>query len=163
METEVGGLAALKDRLNRPSTDDVVAAVFAYTDNELFSNDRYMLQSFFHGLQERDAFQGLLAGFDFTVGRDVFPFSRTLEAALGRLQMGHRIYAKNPEYTYYGMPADERDKMKERAERIFDPSQVQLLRSAGEEFREFARNWEDQAQARKDGGRLREAAGADEN
>jgi hypothetical protein len=156
------GLVALKERLKQPSPDDVVGAVFAFTDNALFSNDRYMLQSFFHSLREQDDFRDLLANFEFTSGRDIFPFSRTLEAALGRLQMGHRIYASNPDYSSYGMLPDQRAKMKERAEEIFQPQDVDRLRAAAEEFRSFASEWEQSAKDRKGSGRLREPAGSDE-
>jgi hypothetical protein len=155
-------VATLKERLQRPSADDVVAAVFAFAsgEKELFSNDRYMLQSFFYGLYEQERFRRLLTGFDFTTDRDIFPFSRELEAALGRLQMGHRIYAKNPEYTYYGMPPEERQKMEDRASAIFKDDEVELLREAGTAFRSFADEWDKAALAHK-GGRIPEASERD--
>src|SRR5690348_14705414 len=111
MTSSTRGLAALKERLDRPTADDIVASIFAFMDVELFSNDRYLIQSFFHRLRQDPKFSELLSPFDFTRGRDVYPFSRALEAALGRLQLGHRIYAKNPDYAFYGMHENERVEM----------------------------------------------------
>ena len=128
----------LRAYLNKATPDDVVGAVFAYSGEEVFTSNKRFLQGFFHELAQSEPYHGMLDDFEFSLGRDPYPFSRELEESLGRLQLGKIIYARNPEYDHYGMTDEGRLNMQAIAERVFDSGELMLLQEAADEFRRQA-------------------------
>ena len=126
----------LEQFLAQPTPDDVVGAVFAFSGVDRIPSDRRKLQGFFYDLSRDERYASMLEDFEFTSGRDLFPFSRVLEASLGRLQMGKIIYARNPDFDTYGMDSQSRDDMVAIAEQVFNDGEQTLLREAAQRFEE---------------------------
>jgi hypothetical protein len=132
----------LDELLTRVTADDVIGAIFAYSGESRFTTERQALQEFFYRLSKDDQFASLFDEFDFTEDRDLYPFSRVLEATLGRLQMGKVIYARNPDYDSYGMDDASRERMRDLAQEIFSKEQQELLMAAGQELARQSEQWE---------------------
>ena len=122
--------------INKPAIDDVLAVTIAYSNLEIFSSNRKDLHAFFRSLKADPDFNELLEDVVFSEGADLFPFSRTLENTLVRLQLGRLIYSKNPEYDRYGMTPAARAKTLENAKKRFSQQQLKSLEKAGRLFRE---------------------------
>ena len=122
--------------LNRPAVDDVIATVFAYSELEIFPSDRQRLHNFFRELKDNAVLGDLLGQVIFSRGADLFPFSRTLESCLVRMQLGGLIYARNPEYDKYGMTNEARKRALQKAKQRFSPEELDKLRAAGDRMRE---------------------------
>lgn len=120
--------------INKPAVDDVVAAIIAYSQLEIFSSNRKEFHGLFRSLKADSDFNEVLEDVVFSEGADLFPFSRTLENTLVRLQLGGLIYAKNPEYDKYGMTPEARAKTLEKAEKRFSKQQLNSLKKAGRLF-----------------------------
>jgi hypothetical protein len=135
--------------LSEQTPDDVVGAIFAFSEEPLFSTDRQMLQAFFFGLAQDERFAPLVGDFEFTDKRDLYPFSRVLEASLGRLQMGKVIYARNPDYDNYGMDEAARTRMKELADEVFSGDEQELLREAARELVRHKQEWDEIAKSQQ--------------
>jgi hypothetical protein len=140
--TRSGAIDEARQRLfefrHTPLVDDVVGAVFVYSNSEKVSSDLRMLQSFFYELAADPEYQELMRDFEFSADRYPFPFSHDLEPALGRLQNRKIINAHNPAFDWYGIEDEGRQRMMLRIERKFDEDQQELLRRAGERLSERA-------------------------
>lgn len=122
--------------VNEPSVDDVLATIVAYSRLGIFPSDRKRLHDFVRSVKGDPELNELLSTVVFSEGADLFPFSRTLESALVRLQLGGLFFAKNPEYDKYGMTDEARAKTLRRAKSRFTEPQIRALEGAGRLFRE---------------------------
>ena len=122
--------------LKRPTPQDVIGAIFAYSGLETFPSDRKELHRF---IREKKRGEGaeLLDSFVFSEGVDLYPFSRLFESVLMQLQLGGWLSAKNPEYDRFGLTEDKRKEIKEKVNERFSPKQLSVLEKIGKEFRDF--------------------------
>lgn len=126
--------SSLDALLKQPTPQDVIGAVFAYSELDVFSSDRKQLHSFMR-LKRNAEGAKLLEPFIFSEGVDLFPFSRLLESVLLQLQLGGWLSAKNPEFDRFGMTPETRETIKKKALERFSPDDVALLKKLGDDFR----------------------------
>ena len=121
--------------LKRPTPQDVIGAIFAYSGRDTFPSDRKRLHKF---IQEKKSGEGaeLLEPFVFSEGVDLYPFSRLLESVLMQLQLGGWLSAKNPEYERFGMTLKIRKDIKEKVKGRFSSEQRGILEKIGQDFSE---------------------------
>jgi len=126
----------LDNLLKRFTPQDVVGAIFAYSDLDTFPSERKQLHKF---IQEKKRGEGaeLLEPFVFSEGVDLYPFSRPLESVLMQLQLGGWLSAKNPEYDRFGMTEQIRDDIRKKVSERFSPEHLDILKKIGQDFREF--------------------------
>ena len=124
------------ENINQPSPQDILGAIIAYSEVETFPSDRRKIHDFIRGMKEDPQNQPVLAGFVFSEGADLYPFSRTLENTLVHLQLGGILFAKNPEFEMLGMTDEGRGKMKKGAEIRFDHDAQTILQRIGRRFAE---------------------------
>jgi hypothetical protein len=133
----------LQELLSRPTLDDVVAGVLAASEMENIPSRKAGLHKFFQETFMRDDlpadFNGLLDPLSFAAG-DWCPFSRELEAALMRLQIGRLISASNPDYRWLSMSAPQRERAMARIERLPGVADKEFIVSAARRFKETADN-----------------------
>ena len=122
--------------LKRPTPQDVIGAIFAYSELETFPSDRKALHQFMRLEKAGDGVE-LLEPFVFSEGVDLYPFSRLFESVLMQLQLGGWLSAKNPEYDRFGLTEDKRKDIKETVNERFSPKQLSVLEKIGKEFRDF--------------------------
>lgn len=122
--------------LKRPTPQDVIGAIFAYSELETFPSDRKALHQFIRLEKAGDGVE-LLEPFVFSEGVDLYPFSRLFESVLMQLQLGGWLSAKNPEYERFGLTKDIRKDIKEKVRGRFSPEQLCVLEKIGGEFRDF--------------------------
>lgn len=122
--------------LKKPTPQDVIAAIFAYSELDTFPSNREQLHKF---IREKKGGEGaeLVEPFVFSEGVDLFPFSRLLESVLMQLQLGGWLSAKNPEYDRFGMTDEIRNDIKKKVDERFPPEQLATLKKIGEDFRGF--------------------------
>ncbi len=122
--------------LKQPTPQDVIGAVFAYSNVDTFPSNRKWLHRF---VQEKKKGEGaeLLEPFVFSDGVDLYPFSRLLESVLMQLQLGGWLSAKNPEYDRFGMTGKTRKDIKKKVGERFSQEQLVVLEKIGQDFREF--------------------------
>ena len=125
----------LSTLLKRPTPQDVIGAIFAYSGLDAFPSDREKLHKFIRLEKAGDGAE-LLEPFVFSEGVDLYPFSRLLESVLMQLQLGGWLSAKNPEYDRFGLTEDIRKDIKEKARERFSPEQLAVLEKIGKEFRD---------------------------
>jgi hypothetical protein len=135
-EEEMSSTTDLDALLKRPTPQDVIGAIFAYSELEAFPSDRKKLHGFMR-LKKDGEGADLLAPFVFSDGVDLYPFSRLLESVLMQLQLGGWLSAKNPEYNRFGLTSDIREDIKEKVSRRFSPEQLSVLKRLGKEFGDF--------------------------
>jgi len=121
--------------LKRPTPQDVIGAIFAYSGLETFPSDRKELHQFIRLEKAGDGVE-LLEPFVFSEGVDLYPFSRLLESVLMQLQLGGWLSAKNPEYDHFGLTGDKRKDIKKKVNERFSPKQLSVLEKIGKEFRD---------------------------
>ena len=88
--------------LKKPTPQDVIGTIFAYSGLTTFRSNRERLHRFIREKKIKGAVE-LLDPFVFSEGVDLFPFSRLFENVLMQLQLGGWLSAKNPEYEKFGM------------------------------------------------------------
>lgn len=122
--------------LKRFTPQDVIGAIFAYSNLDTFPSERKQLHKF---IQEEKRGEGaeLLEPFLFSEGVDLYPFSRPLESVLMQLQLGGWLSAKNPEYDRFGMTEEIRDDIREKVSGRFSREQLTTLEKIGQDFRQF--------------------------
>jgi len=124
--------------LKRPTPQDVIGAIFAYSGLETFPSERKQLHKFIRE-EKRGEGAELLEPFVFSEGVDLYPFSRPLESVLMQLQLGGWLSAKNPEYDRFGVTKRIREDIKKKVGKRFSPEQLSVLQKIGQEFRDFIR------------------------
>jgi hypothetical protein len=119
--------------LKQFTPQDVIGAIFAYSELETFSSDRKRIHKF---IQEKKVGEGqeLLEQFIFSEGVDLYPFSRLLESVLMQLQLGGWLSAKNPEYERFGLTDEIKEDIKEKVKERFSSQQLAVLRKIGQDF-----------------------------
>jgi len=122
--------------LKRPTPQDVVGAIFAYSGLETFPSDREKLHRFMRETKQGEGAE-LLEPFVFSEGVDIYPFSRLLESVLMQLQLGGWLSAKNPEYNRFGLTKPVRDDIKQKVSGRFSLEQLSILEGIGKRFRDF--------------------------
>lgn len=126
--------------LKKPTPQDIIAAIFAYSGLKRFTNDRRQIQGFIFSMKFniKEA-SNLLEPFVFSDGVDVYPYSRLLESVLAGLFLGGVIFTWSPKEDGYNMEEGIRKKViKDTKERFF-PEQIPILKKLGEKWREFNR------------------------
>jgi dUTP pyrophosphatase len=123
--------------LEHPTPQDVIGAIFAYSELETFPSDRKALHEFIHLEKAGDGAE-LLEPFVFSEG-DLYPFSRLFESALMQLQLGRWIFTKGPRYDRFILTEANRTDLKERVNKRFSPKQLSVLEKIGKEFRDYVR------------------------
>lgn len=121
--------------ISSPTPQDVIGAIFAYSNLETFPSDRKRLHNFIRREKTGDAAE-LLEPLVFSKGVDLYPFSRLLESVLMQLQLGGWLSAKNPEYDRFGMTEETRNMVIERIREVFSPGQLATLEKVGRDFHE---------------------------
>ena len=121
--------------LKQFTPQDVIGAIFAYSDLDTFPSERKQLHKF---IQEKKRGEGaeFLESFVFSKGVDLYPFSRLLESVLMQLQLGGWLSAKNPEYERFGTTGKIRKDIKEKVRERFSSEQLAILEKIGQDFRE---------------------------
>ena len=104
-ETDLGVL------IKRSTPQDIIAAIFAYSDLKTFTNDQRRIQTFVHE-NKIGEFAELLKPFVFSEGVDVYPYSRLLESVLTGLRLGGIIFTWSPKEDSYNMEEGIRNKEK---------------------------------------------------
>ena len=122
--------------LKRFSPQDVIGAIFAFSDLDTFTSDRRLLHKFIREHKEGKGAE-LLDAFVFSEGVDLYPFSRRLESVLMGLQLGGWLSAKNPEFNRFDLPEEIRMDIKTKIKNRFSKEQVDTLKEIGQDFREF--------------------------
>ena len=121
--------------LKRPTPQDVIATILAYSDLDIFPSNRKKLHSFIKQEKEGEGKQ-ILKEFIFSQGVDLFPFSRLLESVVMQLQLGGCLSAKNPEYVNLGITAEKREEIKQKAQERFSAEELIILQNIGRHFHE---------------------------
>jgi len=122
--------------LRRPTPQDVIGAIFAFSELVTFPSDRKLLHKF---MREKKGGRTakLLEPFVFSEGVDLYPFSRLLESVLMQLQLGGWLSAKNPEYERFGITDAIRDDIKKKVENRFSKEELEILKETGGDFRQL--------------------------
>ena len=122
--------------LKKPTPQDVIGAILAYSELPTFPSDRERLHKF---IRDKKGAEGaeLLEPFVFSEGVDLFPFSRLLESVLMGLQLGGWLSAKNPEFDRFELPIENRTDIKKKVGERFSGEQLTILKKIGQDFREF--------------------------
>jgi hypothetical protein len=117
------------------SPDDLLAGIYLYSGKKKFTSNKAKIHSVMKTLVSkhcRDA--GHIADdFVFSEG-DIFPFSKTLENAIMRLQLSSILIAENPSYYKYSINDDIRREIIEEIERHFEEPEIALIKKMSKEF-----------------------------
>ena len=122
--------------LKIPTPQDVIGAIFAYSELGAFPSDRKKLHGFMRLKKAGDGAE-LLEPFVFSEGVDLYPFSRLLESVLMQLQLGGWLSALNPAYDHFGLTRKIRGDIKKKVSERFSSEELSVLERIGKEFRDF--------------------------
>lgn len=129
----MNALDDLIELLSLPTLDDVVAGVFAAANEPEFTSNTAQLHQFFSELAIQPDLPGdvrdLLEDVSFRAGQWC-KFSRELERALMRLQVGGLLSARNPDFTVFEMNEGQRERANKRIERMPEEDREFVQREA---------------------------------
>lgn len=121
-----------------PTLDDLVAGVFAAAEQPEFTSNTAQLHEFFSEIANEPDLpsdvKNLLEDVSFRAGQWC-AFSRELERALMRLQVGGLLSARNPDFTVFEMNDSQRARANKRIEQLPKEDQEFVQREA-RRFRE---------------------------
>ena len=117
------------------SPDDFLAALYLYSDIEEFTSNKEKIHS---------AIKELIETFSSRVGdlteefvfseRESFPFSKTVEHVLMRLQLSNVIISENPRFYKYRVNNSIKNLLKKEIEKHLGREEVVLLKEMSKEF-----------------------------
>jgi len=126
----------LEALLKKPTPQDIIAAIFAYSGLKSFTNDRYEIQKFFSENKTGEAVE-LLESFVFSECVDIYPYSRLLESVLAGLSLGGVIFTWSPKDDSFNMEDEMKEKVIIQAKERFSSGEITILKRLGEKWREF--------------------------
>ena len=128
----------LTELLAHPTLDDLMAGVFVGTGRRTLPSNRACIHEFFQEFSQRDDlpedFQAMMSDVSFSAG-DWYPFSREVEAALMRLQIGRLVSMNNPDYRSLTISVDQEQRIRTSLERLPGEDR-EFISQAAKEFRD---------------------------
>lgn len=123
----------LQALIKKPTPQDVIVAIFAYSRLDTFTNDMKKIQTFIRENKTGKAAQ-LLEPFVFSEGVDIYPYSRLLASVLTGLRLGKIIFTWSPKDDSYNIEDETREKVIRQTKERFPSRDLAILRSLGRKW-----------------------------